>query len=119
MSAVSEAVSPSTRKKLIRRTRGEIAAEWRRLLPQCSQFEELLEQLAEVAVRVLDEQRDHLLSIVSHDLRNPLGTIELSATFLLTQLDDDSPARSHLELIHGSAQRMDRLIGELLETDHK
>ena len=88
------------------------------MLPEVTQIDELLDQLAAVAVRVIDEQREELLSIVSHDLRNPLGTIELSATLLLTQLGEESPARPHLELIHGSAQRMDRLIGELLETDH-
>ena len=117
MSVAAEAVSPSTRKKLVRRTRSEIVEEWKRLVPASTQLQALLDELADAVVHFLDEQYDQTFSILSHDLRNPLGTIELSATLLLAQLADDSPARAHLELIHGSAQRMDGLIGELLATD--
>jgi signal transduction histidine kinase len=115
MSAVSQPVSTSTRKRLVRTTREEILAEWTRAVPACASLGDLLEQLAAVAVRFLDEQYDQSVSILTHDLRNPLGTIELTATMLLAQLRTDVPTRAHLELIHGSARRMDDLIGELLE----
>jgi signal transduction histidine kinase len=64
---------------------------------------------AEKAVRA----RDHVLAIVSHDLRNPLTTIKLSATRLASELDDDSRRRG--ELILRSALRMERLIRDLLD----
>lgn len=64
---------------------------------------------AEAAVRV----RDETLGIVSHDLRNPLTKIALSADLLT-----DSPAEEQHELIENirsSARQMDRLIQDLLD----
>lgn len=64
---------------------------------------------AEAAVRV----RDETLGIVSHDLRNPLTKIALSADLL-----SDSPPeeqRDLIETIRSSARQMDRLIQDLLD----
>ena len=64
---------------------------------------------AEAAVRV----RDETLGIVSHDLRNPLTTVALSADLLV-----DAPAaeqREHIETIRGAARQMQRLIQDLLD----
>lgn len=68
---------------------------------------------AEAAVR----QRDEVMSIVSHDLRNPLTTISMSAS-LLRDSDIELSAgdeMKQLEVIARSAHRMNRLIQDLLD----
>jgi len=65
---------------------------------------------AQVAVR----EREDLLAIVSHDLRNPLGSIALAASMLL-QTAEDPRARRQLEIIGHAAKRMERLIADLLD----
>jgi signal transduction histidine kinase len=67
----------------------------------------LLYRKAERAVRL----RDEVLAIVSHDLRAPLGTIMLEADLLALKSD----ARTRAESITRSAQRMSRLIGDLVD----
>ena len=68
---------------------------------------------AEQAVR----SRDEVLSIVSHDLRNPVSTVSMSAALLrdpeiaLT----DAQRATQLDIISRSAQRMTRLIQDLLD----
>lgn len=61
--------------------------------------------------------RDEVLSIVSHDLRNPVSTVAMSAALLrdpeLTLSDDER--RVQLDVIARSAERMDRLIRDLLD----
>jgi PAS domain S-box-containing protein len=64
---------------------------------------------AHQAVRV----RDDVLAIVSHDLRNPLGAIDLAATLLLPGADARS--RKHVATIQRSVERMDHLINDLLD----
>jgi PAS domain S-box-containing protein len=64
---------------------------------------------AEAAVRV----RDETLGIVSHDLRNPLMKIALSADLLVAAPVDE---RSELlDTIRSSARQMQRLIEDLLD----
>jgi PAS domain S-box-containing protein len=64
---------------------------------------------AEMAVRV----RDETLGIVSHDLRNPLTKIALSADLLLDAQADEAPEL--VETIRSSARQMQRLIQDLLD----
>ncbi|HEU4726761.1 MAG TPA: PAS domain-containing protein [Kofleriaceae bacterium] len=71
-----------------------------------------MEQELRDAVRT----RENVLAIVSHDLRSPLGTVQLSATMLMSQLAADHRARRHLEMIHRSCLRMENLIDALLDT---
>ncbi|HEX8390727.1 MAG TPA: GAF domain-containing sensor histidine kinase [Longimicrobium sp.] len=62
--------------------------------------------------------RDEVLGIVSHDLRNPVHTIQLSSGFLLETLPDEGSqalTRKQLGIIRRAAQRMDRMIGDLLD----
>jgi signal transduction histidine kinase len=62
--------------------------------------------------------RDNVLAMVSHDLRSPLSAILLHAGFLWRALVHGEPVsdlRSGLENIHRSAQRMSRLIEDLLD----
>ncbi len=64
---------------------------------------------AEAAVRV----RDETLGIVSHDLRNPLTKIALSADLLSEASEEEQP--DLVETIRSSARQMERLIQDLLD----
>jgi PAS domain S-box-containing protein len=69
----------------------------------------------EEELRVAVQSRERVLAAVSHDLRNPLNTIQLTSATLLTQLAGDQRWRRHLEIIHRSCLRMDHLIADLLD----
>ena len=61
--------------------------------------------------------RDEMLSVVAHDLRNPLNTI-MMATDLVLELPptaDVSAGKRSLEMIRRAADRMNRLIQDLLD----
>lgn len=69
---------------------------------------------AQQAVRA----RDHAVSVVSHDLGNPLSAIIINTRLLLKQLPAETiggAARELLEAIRTSAEQMRRLIQGLLE----
>ena len=70
-----------------------------------------LYQDAEQAVRA----RDEVLSVVSHDLRNPLNAIAMSADLLADLPLAEEQRRKHLEVIRRSCDQMDRLIRDLLD----
>jgi signal transduction histidine kinase len=59
--------------------------------------------------------REDVLAIVSHDLRNPLGVIDLSASALLGTHGDAPRSRQQLETIRRSVARMDHMIKDLLD----
>jgi len=93
--------------------------------------EELVEELARRAALAVDNarlyrresdavrQREEMLAIVSHDLKNPLGAISLSATLLARDASasgsDDKKTRRQIETIQRSASRMEDLIADLLD----
>ncbi len=58
--------------------------------------------------------RDHVLAVVAHDLRNPLGTVLMASEMLLEVAADDHN-RKHVQIIRRSADRMNRLIQDLLD----
>lgn len=66
---------------------------------------------AERAIR----QREEVLAIVAHDLRDPVNTILMSATALLGITLDDSKRTRHLNIIQRAATGMDALIRDLLD----
>jgi signal transduction histidine kinase len=62
--------------------------------------------------------RDDTLGVVSHDLRNGLNTVLTAVGLLLRSLPPDDEGRrdrKHVEAIRRSAERMNRLIGDLLD----
>jgi signal transduction histidine kinase len=90
----------------------------------------ILTQLAQLAAVALENARlfraaqdatrarDDLVAIVSHDLRNPVHTIHMAASFLLDIAPADDrrvQARRQLEVIQRSATRANRLIQDLLD----
>jgi PAS domain S-box-containing protein len=62
------------------------------------------------------QARDEILSVVSHDLRNPLSAIGMCARVLLTTTSGDTEAWRKLSAtILESTELMDRLIQDLLD----
>jgi signal transduction histidine kinase len=62
--------------------------------------------------------RDDTLAAISHDLRNGLNTVLTAVGLLLRSLPPDNEGRRdrrHVEAIRRSAERMNRLIGDLLD----
>jgi PAS domain S-box-containing protein len=72
-----------------------------------------LYQDAQKAIRA----REDILSVVSHDLKNPLVAIMLGATVLLhpSAQADAGMRQKSLEAINRSARQMNRIIGDLLD----
>jgi signal transduction histidine kinase len=77
----------------------------------------------EVAIDITDrrqheEFRDQYVGLISHDLRTPLLTINLSAATLKLQMErgDFAKAAEPLEAIRHSTKRMAEMIEDLLET---
>lgn len=61
--------------------------------------------------------RDEMLSVVAHDLRNPLSTIFMGSELLLEMVpESDQPVvHGQLEILRRAAERMNRLIQDLLD----
>jgi PAS domain S-box-containing protein len=72
-------------------------------------------KLKEEALREAIRQREDVVSIVSHDLRNPLGVV-FGATDILLELPlDDAGRKRQAEIIGRAAHRMSNLIEDLLD----
>jgi PAS domain S-box-containing protein len=60
--------------------------------------------------------RDEMLGVVAHDLRNPLNTIAMGAGLLTEMISDTQPTlRRQAEIMRRAAERMNRLIQDLLD----
>jgi signal transduction histidine kinase len=61
--------------------------------------------------------RDHVLAVVSHDLKSPLTAIQLSAASAARALekDDATGARRHLDGVQRGTRRAHRLVQDLLD----
>ncbi len=75
---------------------------------------EVMEQLAREA-EAATRARDEVLATVSHDLRNPLGTIYTSAALLIDVPLDEEQRLRQVQIIKRTADRMGRLIQDLLD----
>jgi PAS domain S-box-containing protein len=75
------------------------------------------EQVARARAEEASRMREDLVAIVSHDLRNPLSAITTSAELLRMTLPSEALAKGakRLETITRSAERMKRLISDLLD----
>jgi signal transduction histidine kinase len=76
----------------------------------------ILYRAAEQAART----REETVAVVSHDLKNPLATIQMAVSFLKDEIvpidEAHSLERKQLDVIQRSAARMHRLIHDLLDT---
>lgn len=72
-----------------------------------------LYQAAETATRA----RDEILSIVAHDLRSPLATVQFRADVLSNRVSGDrrESTRSEVEVIQRAIRRATRLVDDLLD----
>ncbi|MBA3889777.1 MAG: hybrid sensor histidine kinase/response regulator [Gemmatimonadaceae bacterium] len=63
--------------------------------------------------------RDDVMAIVSHDLRNPINTIQMSTSFLLDLLSEpggtEVPLIPQLQVMQRATRRANALIGDLLD----
>jgi signal transduction histidine kinase len=58
--------------------------------------------------------RDEVLRVVSHDLRNPVSNISMTATLLRSAKLSEDKRRNLVDMISRAAKRMNRLIEDLL-----
>ena len=76
---------------------------------------------AQEAQRVSDEaqqavaDRDHILAVVSHELRNPLNTVGMAAAILKDMVPVPEMGRKSIASILRATQRMNRMIQDLLD----
>jgi signal transduction histidine kinase len=73
-------------------------------------------KLMEDELRRAVRAREDLLAVVSHDLRNPLQAVKLTASLLLPQVGQAPHLRKHLEMIERASDRMEHLIQDLLDS---
>lgn len=69
----------------------------------------------EEALRRAIHARDEVVSIVSHDLKNPLGVVAGAADLLLDLPLDEKERDKQARIIRRSADRMGRLVSDLLD----
>ena len=69
----------------------------------------------EDALRRAIGQREDVVSIVSHDLRNPLGVVLAASDLLLDLPLDEAERRQQAQIIQRSGKRMQSLIEDLLD----
>jgi signal transduction histidine kinase len=55
-----------------------------------------------------------LIGRIAHEIRNPLGSVELFASMLQRDLDEDSSAKRYAQQISQAVQSTDRLLANLL-----
>ncbi len=62
-------------------------------------------------------QREQVLAVVSHDLRNPLGAVQMAGAMMLARAHELGDARltRHVEIVQRNASRMGTLIDDLLD----
>jgi PAS domain S-box-containing protein len=71
--------------------------------------------LIEQTLRDADQVKDEFMALVSHDLRNPLSVIAMTAGALLMQTTDDR-VRTGVDRIQRAADGMVRLVSDLLDS---
>jgi signal transduction histidine kinase len=70
-----------------------------------------------IQLEILNQEKNHFLSVAAHDLRNPLTTIYTAADLITEELKDktSSETKEFLEMIKQSSKFMRSLIEELLD----
>jgi signal transduction histidine kinase len=110
-----------------RALRASVLRLWQESLPvtdvgdveDVTRFNEAIDQLIAKSVRSytlrVDQARDMFLAILSHDLRNPLNSIGVSAQVLPAVKHDDEKSRIYTSQIATNVSVMGRMISDLLD----
>ena len=72
------------------------------------QFEEELRNAVQV--------REDVLAVVSHDLRSPVASINLTSTMLAQTLGEEQRVRKHLAVLQRSVARLQHLLDDLVDS---
>lgn len=75
----------------------------------------VVEHEARAAAERAIQQRDDVLAIVAHDLRNPISTIQMSMTSLQTLDLEDNDRKRQYQIVQRAAATMEGLIRDLLD----
>lgn len=68
------------------------------------------------AVRRLERMRSEFVANVSHELKTPVASVKgFAETLLAGAVNDPETARSFLQIIYDESERLNRLIGDILE----
>lgn len=68
------------------------------------------------AIRRLEQMRSEFVANVSHELKTPVAAVKgFAETLLAGAINDTETARSFLTIIHDESDRLNRLIGDILE----
>lgn len=68
------------------------------------------------AIRRLESMRSEFVANVSHELKTPVAAVKgFAETLLSGAMDDRETAKSFLTIIHEESDRLNRLIGDILE----
>jgi signal transduction histidine kinase len=88
-------------------------------LEDLTRFNEAVDQaLAESITRYtsdVDRSKDMFLAILGHDLRSPLGAVQMASQFMLELGDLKEPHHTLTLRIVRSAKRMNQMVGDLLD----
>ncbi|HEY5949378.1 MAG TPA: HAMP domain-containing sensor histidine kinase [Kofleriaceae bacterium] len=69
----------------------------------------------EAELRAAVEMRERVLAVVSHDLRNPLGTIQLAISTMPEAARSDRESLRRIEIVERATKMMEALICDLLD----
>lgn len=88
-------------------------------LEDMTRFNEAIDQAIAESVtqysKDIGQTKERFLAILGHDLRNPLGAIIMSASFMLELGELGEPHRNLVSRIDSSARRMNQMVSDLLD----
>ncbi len=97
----------------IQKQKNEIEEQHRNILEKKAELEKTNEQLIR-----LNEEKNRLISVVSHGIRNPLTSSLCVADLLENDIEELTHKQNeYLTLIHSSLRRMNSLINQTLDID--
>jgi two-component system phosphate regulon sensor histidine kinase PhoR len=68
------------------------------------------------AIRRLERMRSEFVANVSHELKTPVAAVKgFAETLMAGAVNDPETAQSFLKIIHDESERLNRLIGDILE----
>jgi signal transduction histidine kinase len=76
---------------------------------------EATQQALEIGVSA-QKARDEMLGLVAHDLRDPLGVIDMNVGLIEKLAGASEQVRQRAAVVHRTVRRMSRLIGALLDS---